>query len=259
MNKWGFDPEKDMIQVPVFAPEGYLDYCYWNSAAGAPKQLRRHAINAAIAMVDWHLKTTLDGLYAAGYVLGNQLGAGACTTGRYAGRNAAEYAKTVEFVEPVRAQIDAIKAEAYAPLTNNGLIGWKEFKQGLARTMQDYCGESKSDGILETGLAVLRSQIESEGNQLFARNPHELCRAYECKNQAIQSEMTFLGSLARKGSWGYFQRIDHKDEDPANWDKFITFKEIDGKPVQGEMPLRYWLKGDNAASYKENYDQNCAK
>ena len=259
MNKWGFDPEKDMIQVPIFAPEGYLDYCYWNSAAGKPRQLRLHAINAAVAITDWKLRTTVEGLYAAGYMLGNQLGAGACTTGRYAGRNAAEYAKTATFVKPAREQIDEIKQEAYAPLMSGGRIGWKEYKQGLARTMQDYCGETKSDEILETGLMVLRSQAESEGKQIFARNPHELCRAYECLNQEIQSELTFLGSLARKGSWGYFQRIDHKDENPGDWDKFITFKEADGKPVQGEYPLNYWLKAPYAPEYRENYEQNCAK
>ena len=106
---------------------------------------------------------------------------------------------------------------------------------------------------------VLRSQAESEGKQIFARNPHELCRAYECLNQEIQSELTFLGSLARKGSWGYFQRIDHKDENPGDWDKFITFKEADGKPVQGEYPLNYWLKAPYAPEYRENYEQNCAK
>lgn len=259
MNKWGFNPDKDMIQVPVFAPEGYLDYCFWNSAAGKPKQLRRHAINAAAAITDWRLRTTVEGLYAAGYMLGNQLGAGACTTGRYAGRNAAEYAKAAEPAVLDRKQIDAVKNEAYAPLSSGGRIGWKEYKQGLARTMQDYCGETKSDEILQTGLEVLRSQTESEGTQIFARNPHELCRAYECRNQAIQSELTLLASIARKGSCGFFRRIDHLDEDPAAWDKFITFKASEDGPVQGERPLNYWLKAPYSPAYRENYEKNCAK
>ena len=48
-------------------------------------------------LVDWELKTSLDGLYAAG---GAPLFGGGChgeshTTGRYAGRMAAAYAKTV--------------------------------------------------------------------------------------------------------------------------------------------------------------------
>lgn len=259
MNKWGFDPEKDMIQVPVFEPEGYLDYCFWNSVANAPKQLRRTAINGIVAITDWNLKTTLDGLYAAGYMLGNQLGAGACTTGQYAGRNAAEYAGKVEFSEPAREQIDSIKEEAYAPVTRENGTGWKDYKQGMARVMQDYCGEYKVDEVLETGLKVLKSQEESEGQQIYARNPHELCRAYECLNQQIQSQLTMLASLARKASWGYFKRLDHTDEDPAAWDKFITFRDVDGEPVQGEYPLEYWLKEPFASTYKENYEKNSAK
>ncbi|HWQ77808.1 MAG TPA: FAD-binding protein [Anaerovoracaceae bacterium] len=259
-NKYGFDPEKDMMQVPVLPPEAYEDCLWWNCSMMRPPQLRDTPPVGMVPIFDWNLKTTLDGLYVAGYLTGNNFGAGAATTGRYAGRNAAEYAKTIEQSAVDRKQIDTIKEQVYEPVTREDGIGWKEYKQGLARVMQEYCGDYKTDEVLKAGLEVLKNIKESEGDELYARNPHELARTVEAGFQYTLSEMIFSASLARKCSepWFMFNRLDYPDADPKEWDKYITFKEIDGKPVAGEVPLAYWLKGAFAPDYKENYEKHNA-
>ncbi|HWQ77806.1 MAG TPA: FAD-binding protein [Anaerovoracaceae bacterium] len=255
-NKYGFDPEKDMMQVPVLIPEAYEDSLWWNCATMRPPQLRENPPAAMNLIVDWKMKTTLDGLYAAGFLVGCQHGSGAVTTGRYAGRNAAEYAKTIGQPAVDRKQINTIKERVYEPATREDGIGWKEYKQGLARVMQEYCGDYKTDEVLEVGLEVLKNIKESEGSELYARNPHELARTVEAGFQYTLSEMVFRASLARKCSepWFMFNRLDYPEADPKEWDKYITFKEIGGKPVSGEVPLDYWLQEPYAPTYKENYE-----
>ena len=152
-------------------------------------------------VVDWDLKSSLEGLYAAGDQLacgGNH--AGAATTGRYAGRKATEYAKTAG--EPVidRKQVDAEKARVYAPVTRQSGVGWKELRAGLCRIMQDYCGESRSDEVLKMGLEWLNSIRDSEASMAYARNPHELARTLENFTHLTVSEIVMQASLARKAS-----------------------------------------------------------
>ncbi|MBW1802261.1 MAG: FAD-binding protein [Deltaproteobacteria bacterium] len=96
----GFDPDKHMLQANVLPPEeAGMHIPWWNSMG--PPQWRETAFGGGGGLVfDWDLKSTLDGLYAAGNQLaGGSNHAGAAATGRYAGRKAAEYAKMA--AEPV--------------------------------------------------------------------------------------------------------------------------------------------------------------
>lgn len=258
-NKYGFDPEKDMIQVPIMEPEAYRGFCWWNAtSAVCPPQLREQLSFASAIVTNWDLQTTLEGLYAAGYNLGNFYAAGAITTGRYAGRHAADRAKTVGFTELNRKQIDDIKKEVYVSATRKEGIGWKEYKQGLARNMQENRRDKVNEDMLKNGLAILDNIKNSEGQELFARNPHELARIQECRTFEVMCELIFKSAMERKNSNTFYDlnRMDYPEKDSPEWDKYITFKEIDGKMVIGERPLEYWLKGDNASSYKENYEKH---
>ena len=93
-------------------------------------------------MVNWDLKTNLDGLYAAGtatFQPGDHSYAAA--TGRYAGRKAAAYAGKTGYGTLCRDQIDREKERVLAPTKRRDGIEWKELHNGLSRVMQYYVGE----------------------------------------------------------------------------------------------------------------------
>ena len=256
----GFDPDKDMLQVPIFSPDDALTKPTWVGTR-IPQWREAHRTSNC-AVFDWNLKSTLDGLYVAGLLTANNSCPGAYTTGRYAARNAVEYGKTVAHFELDRAQIDAEKARVYAPVTLEHGIGWKEFRAGCARVMQDHCGAYKSGGVLEQGLTWFDTIKEQEMTQLCARNPHELMRVHECYSQVVCSELTLHASLARKAGtiFSDFRRLDYPEMDPPEFDVFVTVAmDEDGGYVTGTKPLDYYMQDPNAKTLRENYEKNCCK
>jgi succinate dehydrogenase/fumarate reductase flavoprotein subunit len=180
--------------------------------------------------------------------------------GRYAGRKAAEYSRRAG--EPVteKNQVSEEKKRVYAPVSRDDGIGWKEFKAGLCRIMQDYCGEYKSERVLRRGLNWLESIKESEAATAYARNPHELVRTLECLTHITLSEMVLHASLARRASSDIlgFKRLDYPKVDPGEWHKFITIKLANNGVRAGERPLGYWLLPPNSPDYEENYRQHAS-
>jgi len=257
--KAGFDPDKDMLQVPVMPPEQYVFHAWWTGMS--PRQWRDGGFcGGGGPVIDWDLRTTLEGLYAAGA----QTSAGgshatAATTGRYAGRKAAGYAKTAADFVIDRRQVEAEKARVYAPVRRDDGIGWKELKAGLCRIMQDYCGEYKSDETLKMGLDWLTSIRESEASRVYARNPHELVRVLECLTHITVGEVIMQSSLARKASSPLldFKRIDYPETDPPEWSKFVTIRLENGDIKVGELPFKYYLQPPYSQSFEENYNKHC--
>lgn len=249
----GFDPDKDMLQV--YGGLGAVP------GGGGPSRLREAGMSTGGGLVvDWDLKTTLEGLYAAGtQIPGGTDYSGAATTGRYAGRKMTAYAK--QAAEPVvdRKQVDTEKARVYNPVKRQNGIGWKELHAGICQIMQEYCGENKSEKILNMGLNWLSDIRETEAAETCARNPHELCRTLECLSRITVGEAIMHASLARKASSQVldFKRIDFPEIDPPEWNKFVTIRQQNGKVKVGELPFKYWLKSPNAATYEENYQKHC--
>lgn len=260
--KAGFDPDKDMLQVPFLPSNAYGGSATWMAKETTPVQWREMGRPGCTTVVDWNLKTTLDGLYAAGYVIGSTDSSGSSTTGRYAGRNAWKYAQTVEQLPYDRAQVDAEKERIYAPATRSDGIGWKELRIGLCRVMQDYCGGERNEEGLKLGLKWFDSIEEQELQQLYVRNPHELGRAIECMSHIGVGRMIMYGSLGRKASSRLydFKRLDYPEMDPPEWDKYVTIKRGENGEVEyGELALNYWLQEPYAPTYEENYKKCCAK
>jgi len=256
----GFDPDKDMLQANVLPPDRHSIWGPWWFAMGPPQWRETGFVSCGGVVFDWDLRTSLEGLYAAGTQLaGGANHATATTTGRYAGRKAAAYAR--EAVEPVieRRQVDEEKARVYAPVQRSGTIGWKELQAGICRIMQDYCGEFRSEAVLKTGLRWLDSIRESEATSIYARNPHELARTLEVYSRLTVSEMIMRASLARKASNAIlnFKRLDYPETDPPEWNKLVTIRLENGETRVGELPFYYWLLPPNAATYQENYAQHC--
>ena len=251
----GFDPDKDMLQATLQPPDLYTWGSWWKGYG--PRQYR--GLGGGGPVFDWNLKTSLEGLYAAGSTLawGADHAVSACT-GRYAGRNAAVYALSADAPIIDRGQIDLEKKRVYAPIKRTEGIGWKELKSGLCRIMQDYCGEVKNEETLKIGLDWLSSARESEIAMAYARNPHELGRAIEALAHVNVSEAIIHACLARKASSPRLgmNRLDYPDVDPPEWNKFITIRQENGEIKTGEIPFKYWLKPPYSAVYKENYKKH---
>ena len=254
LTRAGFDPDVDLLQVPVMDPDAYGHASFW---AGMPVPHWRQWGTGGLT-VDWDLRTSLDGLYAAG---GSIYGAGAhssaAASGRYAGRKAAAAAAKRAHEGAVdRGQVTREKARVYAPIERKGrAMGWKELNAGICKVMQDYCGRYRSQATLERGLSLLRGLRESEASTVYAANPHELARAVECLSLLTVGEAVMHASLARKASSALhdFTRLDYPAVDPPEWRVLLPVRLEDGKVRVGRLPLDWHLSPPNAPTYQENY------
>jgi succinate dehydrogenase/fumarate reductase flavoprotein subunit len=202
-------------------------------------------------VVDWNLKTTLDGLYAAGeQMYGPAAHSYAAATGRYAGRKAAAFARQADPAAVLKDQVAQEKARVFAPITRKNGIEWKELHAGIARTMQYFCSEYRTEKLLTMGLDALNDIERNWVPQLYALDPHKLMRSLEDLSILAFSQIIIHGSLARRASSRFlnFYRIDYPELDPPEWSKFITLKLRDGKVEVGELPLAYW------GNLRENYE-----
>ena len=237
-NEAGYDESRDLLQSYRFIE-------------GASLPQWRDAGSHGGIVVDWDLKTTLDGLYAAGTQMFSPEDHSYCAaTGRYAGRKAAAYARQAGQAGISREQVEREKARVYAPVKRSGGIEWKELHAGIARVMQYYASEFKTESLLNMGLGALRKIEEESLPLLFAHDPHKLMRTLEDTSLLTYAQIIVNAMLARKASSMplNFQRIDYPTVDPPEWNKFITVKLEDGKVKTGELPSRYW------GNMKEGYE-----
>jgi succinate dehydrogenase/fumarate reductase flavoprotein subunit len=235
--KAGFDPAKHLL-MNYNSIEGTSPSHWLTAGMGGPT-------------VDWDLKTSLDGLYVAG---GQMFAAGdhsyAASTGRYAGRKAAAYAKGMGEGKVSRDQITLEKARIYAPINRHDGVDWKELHAGIARAMQYFCSEFKTELLLNMGLDALKEIEKVHVPRLYALDPHKLMRSIENLSLLTYGQIILNASLARKASSRMlnFFRIDYPKIDPPDWNKYITVKLENNKVKAGELPLRYW--GDMKANYE---------
>ncbi len=240
-NEAGFDPAKDLFPI----------YTLLEGTSPAHFRSVDSGYDRGGVVVDWDLMTTLDGLFAAGE---STYGPGdhsyAETTGRYAGRKAADYAQRAGQPVISNEQVALEKRRVYAPIKRREGIDWKELHAGIARNMQYFCSEYKTEKLLNMGLDALADIEKNWVPQLYALDPHKLMRSLEDLSILKFSQLIIHASLARKASSRAlnFQRIDYPQMDPPEWNKWITLKLENDEVKVGELPLAYW--GD----FKENYE-----
>jgi succinate dehydrogenase/fumarate reductase flavoprotein subunit len=237
-NKAGYDESRDLLQSYKYIEGSSLPQ--WGEAGYGGGLL-----------VDWDLKTTLEGLYAAGtQMFTPEDHSYAAATGRYAGRKAAAYARQVSESKISREQVELEKERVYAPVKRSGGLEWKELHAGIARVMQYYCSEFKTENLLNMGLGALR-KIEAESVPLlFALDPHKLMRSLEDTSLLTYAQIIIQAMLARKASSMplNFRRIDYPTLDPLEWNKYLTIKQENGKIKTGELPQKFW------GNMKEQYE-----
>ncbi|WP_300465072.1 hypothetical protein [Desulfobacula sp.] len=235
LTRAGFDPDKDLLQS--------------YEMADAPFGWRRLRYGGLLH--DWNLQSSIEGLFAAGQQLFDGIGiAQASSTGRWAGECAALYTETIGVAEPDRTQIDHEKQRIYAPVRRDEGINWKELAAGVAKVMQDYCGDKKTDELMKIGLVYLSEINEAEAQTLCAKNPHELMRAIEVLDIISCSELIIHACMARKSEnpWLSFKRLDCKANNPYDGEKWISVKKTkDNRIETDDVPLDY------AGDIFENY------
>ena len=202
-------------------------------------------------MVDWDLKTNLDGLYAAGtatFQPGDHSYAAA--TGRYAGRKAAAYAKSIEAGKVCREQIDREKERVLAPTKRDGGIEWKELHNGLSRVMQYYVGEFKSERTLDLALEEIERIEKYAVPQLYAVDPHKLMRSLEDLSLIEHAKIMIQAMKERKFSNPALSlsRVDYPENNEEEMKYYLAIKQVDGKVVFERVPIRYW------GNMKEEYE-----
>ncbi|MFW9895544.1 MAG: FAD-dependent oxidoreductase [Candidatus Thorarchaeota archaeon] len=239
----GFDPDKDLLQS---YGEG------WTSASFLPRERQLFGLPGGMVN-DWKLNLNLEGLYAAG----DQLFASDCVghaaaTGYYAGRHAADYSMSIS--DPIinNQQVSVEKNRIYSLVERNKGISWQEFNLIITRIMQNYCGEVKSENLLNIGLRMLEDTESKQSLKLYALNPHELMRSLEVLNILTNAKIIIHSCLARKASSKhlYFHRSDYPEMDPPEWHKFVTVKLENDVVKVGERPIDYY------GPLKKNYEHH---
>ena len=238
MTEGGFDINRDQI----------MNYTYIEFQ---PSQQYRSTNRGGGIMVDWDLKTTLDGLYAAGSSMFSPEDHSFCAaTGRYAGRKAAAYAKSVEAGAVSREQIDKEKDRILAPTKREAGIEWKELHNGLCRVMQYFVSEFKNEKMLNLALEEIQRIEENAVPQLYALDPHKLMRSIEDLSMIEYAKIIIHAMLERKASIPEqrFERLDYPDESPEEKDKYLTLTLKDGEIEYDRIPIRFW------GNMKEQYE-----
>jgi len=245
----GFDPNKDLLQSYQFIRGEQI------KEVGLPQERTTGEVaDAGGLVVDWDLRTTLEGLHAAGEALfAANYFYHAATTGRYAGRKAAEYSRRVD--EPLisKKQVDEEKARVYVPITRRDGIEWKELNAAICRVMQNYCSEPKNEELMRIGSLWLKDLEGNEATKASVDNPHKLMRTLEVMDILTCSQMVIHASLARKASSRFlsFIRLDYPLLDPPEWHKWITIRLANGEAEIGELPIDFW------GPLEENYEAHC--
>lgn len=239
----GFDPEKDVLQ------------CYgtgWTSAQFLPNERQLFGLPGGF-LNDWSLSSSLEGLYVGGDSLYSSNCFGhAASTGYYAGRHSAKFAKKNSLTEVDREQVEAEKKRVYAPLKNDPekSIGWKELNMGISKTMQNYCGDVKNNELLDIGLARLKDYQENAVANTFAYNPHELTRLLEVFDILTVAQIIVNACKVRKtGSKPLcFKKVGPESEGEDER-KLITIKQQENKLIVDELPLDFF--GDLKTNYEK--------
>ncbi len=202
-------------------------------------------------MTDWDLKTNLDGLYAAGtatFQPGDHSYAAA--TGRYAGRKAAAYAKSIEAGKVCREQIDKEKERVLAPTKRTGGIEWKELHNGLSRVMQYYVGANRSERLFDLALEEIKRIEENAVPQLYALDPHKLMRSLEDLSMIEHAKIIIQAMKERRLTSAKLgvKRLDYPNGDPEEEKNYLVLRQENGEVKFERLPIRFW------GNMKEEYE-----
>jgi succinate dehydrogenase/fumarate reductase flavoprotein subunit len=115
---------------------------------------------------------------------------------------------------------------------------WKEVEYTIQNIMDTYCGNVRTEQMLQRGLERLN---DIKDIPLRAANAHELSRCLEVKSLMDNAEMVIRASLARKESRDHpvkFSRADYPEQDDKNWLAFSTIRLEKNEFKVSKIPLK---------------------
>jgi succinate dehydrogenase/fumarate reductase flavoprotein subunit len=199
LTKYGFSPSKGRIRIGPTA---------------------HHSMGGVI--IDEDCRTGVEGLYAAGEVVGglhgaNRRGGNALTEalvfGRVAGRMAAERARKIPRVKLPHMEHQDVKNE-------NDISSIAEMRKDIASVCSKFLGIVRSrDGLVEGKERVrsIRQKLRT-----MSTNGKLLCRLTELKDASLVAEAAISSALLRQESRGSHFRKDFPVED----DRWLGFVKV---------------------------------
>lgn len=198
----GTDYRKQMIEMHI----SEIGFCSGHSASGV--------------FVDEHARTSVKGLYAAGDMANvpHNYMLGAFTNGAFAGLDAVDFIKDVDFAKFDQGDVEAERNRVLAPTKRDDGIPPNQIEFKTRRLVNDYLQPPKVTAKMETAqrrFAEVRDDME---NAMYVQNAHELMRSLEASTIMDCAEMAASASLYRTESrWGlYHNRVEYEKDD-ENW------------------------------------------
>ncbi|MDB9822356.1 FAD-binding protein [Deltaproteobacteria bacterium] len=184
-------------------------------------------------------ETAVKGLYASGDDVSATI-SHAAVFGWSAGENAAKYASSekVEDIETARADIEAKKLFFNEIKTRGEGAEWQEALSALQQIMFDYCGDVRSDVLLETGSEIIGRLKNKARSSLKAGNPHELINCIQVINQIDIGELVLISAYDRRETRALHFRPEYTFSDPLLGNKVHLIKQLDGDPVMEWIDIK---------------------
>ena len=195
--------------------------------------------NQAGIYIDVNARSSLEGLYCAGMVIGGgwrHNSTGAFVFGARAGRNAAEYARKAPEPRINDEQVEAEKNHILKALAVNPRDGfsWIELEDKARRIATDYGSPFTNDSKIERGLAHLERIRTKYLPKLYARDPREMMRVSEVNAVFTIVKLFLRAALFRKesrviDSLSILYKTDYPEQDDENWLKHSVIRNVDGE------------------------------
>jgi adenylylsulfate reductase subunit A len=237
----GYD--KDTLP-DFFIKKGYnLEGTMIEMTVSEPMQARASEVSGSGIKIDENCSSNVPGLFAAGDS-SDQMGClHMCTAGGYAaGKRAAEYAKGLKRLRPIRAEeVAAERARVYRPLERKTGVRYEELEDVVRTITTDHFGPVKTEISLKSALEKL-GRLDSVHEEMKAGNLHELMRVHEAMNIQQVAKITASAALERKESrfQPYHYRADFPETDDKNYCGLIVVKKGEGGRIIARFePLSY--------------------
>jgi adenylylsulfate reductase subunit A len=188
--------------------------------------------------VDEDGKTSLEGLYAAGDMIGEVHFRGtleAAIIGFGLGIKASDIIRNASNPVIDDKQVQKHKELCFRHLQSDSGVDPLEFESKIRSICDKYCGRLMTDGKLSEGLRRLMDVKNDWLPEIQANSPHELMKTQECRNLMDVAEMHIRCAIERKETRHYFFRRDYPDKDKKFEGKAIVLKQVNGN---NELSLR---------------------
>jgi succinate dehydrogenase/fumarate reductase flavoprotein subunit len=177
-------------------------------------------------------ETSLKGLYAAGDEYRGNISC-ASVFGWIAGENATIFAKGRGAPESdgLKSKIEEKKAAVEKIQARYIGAPWQEANIALQQNLFDHAGGVRSEAMLRAGYEHLKRIKKKAGEELTAKNQHELVHCLEVLNLMDLGELIFAGILGRKETREKYYRTDYPFTNPMLDGKRLVYRKGEEGPL----------------------------